>query len=421
MRKKSFSVTINLEEGEEIVGIAPATVQSGSTFKTGLKDVSVKKEGHSFKGWSLDGISLVDDSTKITSDVSIWPIFEINEYTLTIVLDGKVVKTSKVKYGEPVTIPAIELKQGFTFNGWSDYPKTMPAYDLTINGSTTKNIYKIKYVVEGKVINEVSLNYGDKIEKVDDPTLEGYEFIGWSEQLPESMPDHDIEVHAIFNKVEFTITYMVDGTVYKVETYRENDTIQKLTMPSKEGYTFSGWDKTLPDTMPKYDIVVNGTYEKNQYTITYKVDGVVYKTIKAYYNDSIALIENPSKNGYTFSGWNVTGPITVTKDMTITGTFTPNSYKITYNLDGGKNDANAPTSYKVGTGITKEGYEFTGWYLNDNLVTEISTSQVGDVTLVAKWQKEETEIKVSYELNGGSWSWSTATISAPKKWNRFNQ
>ena len=191
-----------------------------------------------------------------------------------------------------------------------------------------KNIYKIKYVVEGKVINEVSLNYGDKIAKVDDPTLEGYEFIGWSEQLPESMPDHDIEVHAIFNKVEFTITYMVDGTVYKVETYRENDTIQKLTMPSKEGYTFSGWDKTLPDTMPKYDIVVNGTYEKNQYTITYKVDGVVYKTIKAYYNDSIALIENPSKNGYTFSGWNVTGPITVTKDMTITGTFTPNSYKI---------------------------------------------------------------------------------------------
>lgn len=138
----------------------------------------------------------------------------------------------------------------------------MPAYDLTINGSTTKNIYKIKYVVEGKVINEVSLNYGDKIAKVDDPTLEGYEFIGWSEQLPESMPDHDIEVHAIFNKVEFTITYMVDGTVYKVETYRENDTIQKLTMPSKEGYTFSGWDKTLPDTMPKYDIVVNGTYEK---------------------------------------------------------------------------------------------------------------------------------------------------------------
>lgn len=418
--KKSFSVTINLEEGEEIVGIAPATVQSGSTFKTGLKDVSVKKEGHSFKGWSLDGISLVDDSTKITSDVSIWPIFEINEYTLTIVLDGKVVKTSKVKYGEPVTIPAIELKQGFTFNGWSDYPKTMPAYDLTINGSTTKNIYKIKYVVEGKVINEVSLNYGDKIEKVDDPTLEGYEFIGWSEQLPESMPDHDIEVHAIFNKVEFTITYMVDGTVYKVETYRENDTIQKLTMPSKEGYTFSGWDKTLPDTMPKYDIVVNGTYEKNQYTITYKVDGFVYKTIKAYYNDSIALIENPSKNGYTFSGWNVTGPITVTKDMTITGTFTPNSYKITYNLDGGKNDANAPTSYKVGTGIkklptpTKEGYEFAGWYLNDVLVTEISTSQVGDVTLVAKWQKEETEIKVSYELNGGSWSWSTATISAPK-------
>lgn len=106
--------------------------------------------------------------------------------------------------------------------------------------------------------------------------------------------------------------------------------------------------------------------------------------------------------------------------MTITGTFTPNSYKITYNLDGGKNDANAPTSYKVGTGIkklptpTKEGYEFAGWYLNDVLVTEISTSQVGDVTLVAKWQKEETEIKVSYELNGGSWSWSTATISAPK-------
>lgn len=414
--KKSFSVTINLEEGEEIVGIAPATVQSGSTFKKGLKDVSVKKEGHSFKGWSLDGISLVDDSTKITSDVSIWPIFEINEYTLTIVLDGKVVKTSKVKYGEPVTIPAIELKQGFTFNGWSDYPKTMPAYDLTINGSTTKNIYKIKYVVEGKVINEVSLNYGDKIAKVDDPTLEGYEFIGWSEQLPESMPDHDIEVHAIFNKVEFTITYMVDGTVYKVETYRENDTIQKLTMPSKEGYTFSGWDKTLPDTMPKYDIVVNGTYEKNQYTITYKVDGVVYKTIKAYYNDSIALIENPSKNGYTFSGWNVTGPITVTKDMTITGTFTPNSYKITYNLNGGSFEGEVENIYTEGKEFTlpipiKTGYRFLGWSEIEGSTTYISVinkKATKDFVLYANWAVSN-EYKITYVYEEGKEPTHTAT------------
>ncbi|MBQ8143042.1 MAG: InlB B-repeat-containing protein [Bacilli bacterium] len=69
--------------------------------------------------------------------------------------------------------------------------------------------------------------------------------------------------------------------------------------------------------------------------------------------------------------------------------------KITYNLDGGTNSDGNPSVYTEGTELvlqnpTKEGYDFLGWYLNNDTstyVTKIPSTQTGDVTLTANWAK----------------------------------
>ena len=58
---------------------------------------------------------------------------------------------------------------------------------------------------------------------------------------------------------QYTITYFVNGVAYKEQNFRYDEEIEPIESPYKEGYTFSGWDKPLPDKMPKHNIEVKGS------------------------------------------------------------------------------------------------------------------------------------------------------------------
>ena len=75
----------------------------------------------------------------------------------------------------------------------------------------------------------------------------------------------------------YTLTYMVDGEEYKSFIVKYRESITPLEAPEKEGYTFSGWDG-LPRSMPAKDVVVKGSFTINSYTITYVLDGEIYTT-----------------------------------------------------------------------------------------------------------------------------------------------
>ena len=74
-----------------------------------------------------------------------------------------------------------------------------------------------------------------------------------------------------------TLTYMVDGEVYKTYEIEEGETITPEETPTKEGYTFSGWSE-IPETMPAHDVTVTGSFSINKYKLTYVVDGEEYKS-----------------------------------------------------------------------------------------------------------------------------------------------
>ena len=117
------------------------------------------------------------------------------------------------------------------------------------------------------------------------------------------------------------LTYMVDNKEYKSFEINEGATITPEVEPTKEGYTFSGWS-VIPETMPAKDVTIMGSFVINRYKLIYKVDDKVHKTLILKYGASITPEVEPTKEGYTFSGWSEIPATMPAKDVTVTGSFT---------------------------------------------------------------------------------------------------
>ena len=150
-----------------------------------------------------------------------------------------------------------------------------------------------------------------------------YPWYGFKNIVKIAMPEH-------------TLTYMVDGEVYKTYSIEEGETITPESEPTKEGHTFSGWSE-IPETMPDHDVTITGTFSINKYILEYKVDGEVYKTDSLEYGTNITPEAEPTKEGYTFSGWSDIPETMPANDVTITGSFTQIDFEVgnaTYEVSG---------------------------------------------------------------------------------------
>ena len=120
------------------------------------------------------------------------------------------------------------------------------------------------------------------------------------------------------------VVYTVDGEVYKTYYHHAGVKIKTEPAPEKEGYSFSGWNNE-PMVMPDHDITIAGTFSINKYKLVYQVDGTDYKSIDVEYGATITPEAEPTKEGYTFSGWSEIPETMPAHDVTVTGTFTINS------------------------------------------------------------------------------------------------
>ena len=122
------------------------------------------------------------------------------------------------------------------------------------------------------------------------------------------------------DKTLYKLSYFVDGESYKIHKYEVGESITPEAEPTKEGYTFSGWSD-IPATMPAKDVTVTGTFSVNKYKLVYKVDGQEYKSYDVEYGATITPETEPTKEGYTFSGWSDIPATMPAKDIVITGTY----------------------------------------------------------------------------------------------------
>lgn len=137
-----------------------------------------------------------------------------------------------------------------------------------------------------------------------------------------------------------TVTFLSDGESAAPSQIRANTPADRPADPTKEGYTFAGWDKTIPTTMPAENMTITARWQVNQYTITFKPEnGGQDIVIKQDYGTAITAPANPTKTGYTFAGWDKTIPSTMpAEDMTITARWTENRVIVIIRPDDSKDE-----------------------------------------------------------------------------------
>ena len=321
----TYAVTLNTNGGTINNGnVTGYTYGVGATLPA-ADDMTYT--GHTFKGWydneNLTGSPVTAIGGAETGNKEYWAKWEINQYTVTVKPEnGKADIIITQDYGTPITAPTL-TREGYTFKGWDkEIPETMPADNITVKAQWEINQYTIAFDTNGgSEITPITQDYGTKITAPDKPTRKGYTFKGWDKEIPKTMPAENITVKAQWEINPYTITFDTNGGSEIAPITQDYGTeITAPDNPTRKGYTFKGWDKEIPETMPAENITVKAQWEINQYTITFDTNGgSEIAPITQDYGTEITAPDNPTRKGYTFKGWDKEIPKTMpAENITIT-------------------------------------------------------------------------------------------------------
>lgn len=215
--------------------------------------------------------------------------------------------------------------------------------------------YTVTFQSEGgsEVASQIRAN--TPAAQPDNPTKEGHTFIGWysgeSEWDFETPVTADLTLTAKWQINRYTITFdTAGGSEVPSITQDYGTAITPPAAPTRTGYTFAGWDRESPSTMPAENITLTARWTVNQYTITFKPEnGGQDIVIKQDYGTAITAPANPTKTGYTFAGWDKTIPSTMPAgDMTITARWTENRVIVIIRPDDSKDEPDPGTIHQWG-------------------------------------------------------------------------
>ena len=383
------------------------------------------KEGYTFSGWTIDGITATN-FTMQDKRVDIYGTFTINSYTLTFMLEGNKLSEFTGQYQTNIVFPKTEKRVGYIFAGWftdstfeNKFTDTkVPNEDTTLFGKYELNRHSIKYYIDGTIFATDHYFYNEAVTVRENPTREGSTFSGWKlenkQDVPTTMPDSDLVVVGSFEVNSYSINFYVDGVLQATTEFKYNYPIN-YTTPTKKGYTFDGWysdsEFTSPYTlgaMPARNLDLYSRFNINTYTITYYVDGVLFRTDPYLYDTEITLPTLDIPVGHHFSGWDIMIPTNMPDENLEThGFILENAWTVTYVANGGKLFVESQTVIYGKTitqpaDPTKFGYSFSGWYSDEELTQKFDFNTPmpdNDLILYAKWQEPiSSTVSLTYEI-----------------------
>ena len=184
-----------------------------------------------------------------------------------------------VKNGESFKAPAAEglpRPDGISADAllwWKDekgnYYKpgdTVPAENITITAQWKINQYTITFdTAGGSEVAPITQDYNTQITAPANPTREGYTFMGWDKEIPQTMPAENITITAQWKINQYTITFdTAGGSEVAPITQDYNTQITAPANPTREGYAFNGWDKEIPQTMPAENITITAQWKDTE-------------------------------------------------------------------------------------------------------------------------------------------------------------
>ena len=354
-----YTLTFNADNGTEATVI---TQDFGTKFDS---PAAPTKTGYTFAGWDSEVPETIPAENK-----SFKALWTINQYTFTFDADGgSDVAAITQDYGTKIETPTAPTKPGYTFAGWVPaIPETVPAENMSFKAQWTINQYTLTFDADnGTEATVITQDYGTKFDTPADPTREGYTFAGWDMDIPETIPAEDMSFTAKWIANQYTLTFDSDGGSDVAAITQDYGTkIKTPAAPTKTGYTFAGWDNEIPETMPAESMSFKAQWTINQYSLTFDAgNGTEATVITQDYGTKFDTPADPTREGYTFAGWDMDIPETIpAEDMSFTALWSVNSYKLVYILDG---EVYAEYDVEYGSEITPEndpektGYTFDGW------------------------------------------------------------
>ena len=294
------------------------------------------KTGYVFGGWLKDGAQY-NVNSPLLEDVMVKANWVEDNFTVKFDTDGGSVLADKtnVKWNNKVLEGVLApTKTGYTFNGWEyndvvvtentkyfDLAGDSVPTSITLKADWNVNQYTITFdTTGGSAVSSITQDYGSTVVKPSDPTKEGYTFTGWEPEIPSTIPSSDLTIKAKWSVNKYTISFDSDGgSVVPPITLDYGSVVIAPISPTKVGYTFNGWDRVIPLTMPSSDMLIKALWKINKYTITFDTNGgSAIEAITLDYGSSITKPSNPIRSGYSFIGWDIEIPSTMPSfNMTI--------------------------------------------------------------------------------------------------------
>ena len=184
-----------------------------------LRGALFTRVGYTQVGWStVDGGEKVYDFKDIYTKneaLTLYPVWNTNKYTIAFDTNGgSEIAPITQDYGTEITAPDNPTRKGYTFKGWDkEIPRTMPVENITVKAQWEINQYTITFDTNGgSEIAPITQDYGTKITAPDNPTRKGYTFKGWDKEIPETMPAENITITARWRDTEKPTGEIIIGT-----------------------------------------------------------------------------------------------------------------------------------------------------------------------------------------------------------------
>ena len=184
-----------------------------------LRGALFTRAGYTQVGWAtVDGGEKVYDFKDIYTKneaLTLYPVWNTNKYTITFDTNGESeIAPITQDYGTQIAAPANPTRKGYTFKGWDkEIPETMPAENITVKAQWEINQYTITFDTNGgSEIAPITQDYGTEITAPDNPTRKGYTFKGWDKEIPKTMPAENITITARWKDTEKPTGEIIIGT-----------------------------------------------------------------------------------------------------------------------------------------------------------------------------------------------------------------
>ena len=240
---------------------------SGGTYYDGL----TLEKNAKLSGQPMNTGTVINDKTNIPNPTGT-PVTVTYDYGER----GGIYAKQIVQAGEKAVKPDDPKVNGLTFGGWytdedctdgNEYNFTAPVTKgMTLTAKWTANSYTITFDTNGgSAVAPITQDYGTDITAPAAPTKTGYTFMGWEPEIPATMPAEDMTITAKWSINQYTVTFDTDGGSEIAPITQDYGTaITAPADPTRGGYTFIGWDKAIPATMPAGDMTITAKWKDSE-------------------------------------------------------------------------------------------------------------------------------------------------------------